>query len=46
VRDGDELIFFNNQIFDRELALRFDDLGAPRIGELFFDFVELTRDQL
>ena len=39
------MILFNNQILDRELALRFDDLGTARVGEFFFDFFELTRDQ-
>jgi hypothetical protein len=46
VRDGDELILFHNQIFDRELALSFDDLRAARIREFFFYFDEFVRDQL
>ena len=46
VRDRDELILFNDQILDRELALGLDDLGAAGIGELLFDFVELAGDQL
>src|SRR5208282_886015 len=46
VRDGDELILFDDEILDRELALGFDDLSAARIGEFFFDFVELARYQL
>src|SRR5580704_10633325 len=45
VGDGDELILFDDEILDRELALGFDDLSASRIGEFFFDFVELARDQ-
>ena len=46
VRDGDEHILFDDQIFDRELAFGLDDLGAARIGEFFFYFVEFARDQL
>ena len=46
VRDGDEHIFFDDQILDRELAFGLDDLGAARIGEFFFNFVELAGDQL
>src|ERR1019366_5478888 len=46
VRDGDEDVLLDDQVLDRELALRFDDLGAARIGELFFYFVELACDQL
>src|SRR5208282_6301054 len=46
VRDGNEDILLHDQILDRELTLRFDDLGAARIGEFFFYFVELAGDQL
>ena len=44
VGDGDELVLFDDQIFDRELAFGLDYLGAARIGEFFFDLVELVGD--
>ena len=44
--DGDEDVFLDDEILDRELAFGFDDLGAARVGEFFFYFVELAGDQL
>ena len=43
VSDRDEHVLFDDEILDREVALGFDDLGAARIGELFFDVFELAR---
>src|SRR5580704_2121066 len=43
---GDEDIFLDDKILDRELALRLNYLGATGIGKLFFYFVELAGDQL
>ena len=43
VGDGDEHVFFDDQVFDREVALGLDDLGAARVAELLFDVVEFRR---
>src|ERR1019366_1495259 len=46
VRDGDQHVLLDDQILDREFSLRFDYLGAARICEFFFYFVELGGNQL
>ena len=37
VRDGDQHVFVDDQIFDRKIAFGLDDLGAARVAEFLFD---------
>ena len=46
VRNSDEDVLFDDQIFDREIALGLDDLSAAFVGEFFFDLGQLGGDQL
>ncbi len=46
VRNRNQHVFFDDQVFDRELAFAFDNLGAARVGEFLFDVFDLVGDQL
>ena len=45
VGDGDEHVFFDDQVFDREVALGLDNLGAARVAEFLFDVFDFRGDE-
>ncbi len=45
VSDGDQHVFFDDQILDREVAFGLDDLRAALIGEFLFDVFEFRGDE-
>ena len=46
VRDGDQHVFFDDQIFDREIAFGLDYLGAARIAEFLLQLRDVRGDEL
>jgi hypothetical protein len=44
VRDGDEDVLFDDQVFDREVALGLDNLRAAFVGEFLAYIGELLGD--
>src|SRR5208283_653345 len=46
VRDSDQHVFLDDQVFDREITFGLDNLGAALVGELLADIGELGDDQL
>ena len=44
VREGDDAVFFGNQVFEREVQVGVEDLGAAHVVELVFDVEQFFFD--
>ena len=44
VREGDDAVFFGNEVFEREVQVGIEDLGAAHVVELVFDVEQFFFD--